>query len=705
MKRLELLAPARDTDIGIAAIDCGADAVYIAAPKFGARQAAGNGIEEIADLCSHAHKFGARIFVTLNTILYDNETEEAFNTALAVQEAGADAIIVQDMALVRMAYTGIPVSGTGSGKTERRLHIPLHASTQCAIRTPEKAKFLENAGFSRLILERELSLEQIREIASAVDCETECFVHGALCVCYSGQCYLSEMIAGRSANRGACIQACRSKYDLKDGAGKTIVRNKSLLSLKDYNLKNRLGELAEAGVTSFKIEGRLKNISYVRNVVRAYSEALDEFISRPENRGKFCRASFGKTEGGFIPDTGKTFNRGYTELFIDGKRGRWAAMDAAKSMGEELGTVTDLNSGHTRFTIKPLQKRLAQDYRNQTGKNDRIRTDRNGCIVPVLSNGDGLSFVGRDGEVAGVRADVCSGLTVQCKSTPELYEGARIFRNFDIAFEKKMEANPCSRFIKVQICIVQNCRTGQQDDSGQYSFGCDRHPDNEEHIGNKCRPAVKAVSEDGREVLIKIPDGPAAENRDRMKSMFASQLSKTSGRYSMQIADMPDEIVLPFLPASAINSIRRNIAEQLDMLPCRAVPLYNSEIPQLTVPDGPCTDVSVQGTDGSIPGTVQERKDLQSVSKTIGYKANVSNSLAAGFYSAAGIRVKEKAFELTHRPDAELMRTKYCIRYELRMCPVHHRCKDQGPLFLVNNGRRFRLGFDCRNCEMTVNAL
>ena len=237
MRQLELLAPARDAQIGIAAIDCGADAVYIAGPQFGARQAAGNTIDDIRTLCNYAHRFGARIFVALNTILYDEELEAAYRQMLAVQEAGADALIIQDMAVLKMAQEGI-------GDFRKDFRIPLHASTQCAIRTPEQAAFLESAGFSRLILERELSLEQIKAIRSAVSCELEFFVHGALCVCYSGQCYLSEKIAGRSANRGSCIQACRSRYDLVDSEGKVLVKDKALLSLKDYNLRERLEELA-----------------------------------------------------------------------------------------------------------------------------------------------------------------------------------------------------------------------------------------------------------------------------------------------------------------------------------------------------------------------------------------------------------------------------------------------------------------------------
>ena len=358
MKQLELLAPARDIQVGIAAIDCGADAVYIAGPQFGARQAAGNSIEDIRQLCTYAHRFGARIFVALNTILYDEELEAAYRQMIEVQEAGADALIIQDMAVIEMVMNGI-------GDFREKISIPLHASTQCAIRTPEQAAFLESLGFSRLILERELSLEQIRSIRNAVTCELEFFVHGALCVCYSGQCYLSEKIAGRSANRGACIQACRSRYDLTDASGKVLVRDKALLSLKGYNLRDRLEELAEAGITSFKIEGRLKNASYVKNVVRDYSLALDDITGRYPDL--YERGSFGTVRGGFTPDTAKTFNRGYTQLFLDGQRGKWAAMDAAKSMGEEIGRISGISRDGSTLTVNLSRRDI------------------------VLNNGDGFS--------------------------------------------------------------------------------------------------------------------------------------------------------------------------------------------------------------------------------------------------------------------------------------------------------------------------
>ena len=351
MKEIELLAPARNADIGIAAIDCGADAVYIGGSEFGARKDAGNSLEDLERLCLHAHKFGARVFLTVNTIIYDNELERVHSLMLDAQRAGVDGFIVQDPALTLW----------------EDITVPLHASTQCAIRDAATAKFYESLGFARLVVERETSLEQLRSIRDAVDCELEYFVHGALCVSYSGNCYLSENIAGRSANRGACIQACRSRYDLVDEDGKVLVKDKALLSLKDYRLKDRLKELAEAGVCSFKIEGRLKNASYVKNVVREYSLALDAIVSAHPQ--EFRRASFGRVSGGFTPADDRTFNRGYTELFIDGKRGRWSSMDAPKSMGEFIGTVkavrrADRASPNARrwfMTERWLRKSLTED--------------------------------------------------------------------------------------------------------------------------------------------------------------------------------------------------------------------------------------------------------------------------------------------------------------------------------------------------------
>ena len=617
MRQLELLAPARDLQIGIAAIDCGADAVYIAGPQFGARQAAGNEISDIKQLCDYAHKFGARIFITLNTILYDSELEDAYRFMLDVQEAGADAIIVQDMAIVAMTSNGI-------GNIKEDIRIPLHASTQCAIRTPEQAKFLESLGFSRIILERQLSLDQIRAIREAVTCELEFFVHGAICVCYSGQCYLSEKIAGRSANRGACIQACRSRYDLVDASGKILVRDKALLSLKDYNLRGRLRDLAEAGISSFKIEGRLKNESYVRNVVRDYSIALDRLVaSQPEI---YERGSFGQVSGGFSPDTSKTFNRGYTELFLDGKRSKWAAMEAAKSMGEHVGSVSNIS--RSEISIK-LNKGVS------------------------LNNGDGFSFVSKYGKVEGFRGDVCSGNVVRCKISPALYTGVQLYRNINSAFEKEIERQSCTREIRVTTDL------GFRQAEDRYIL------------------ETTTVSEDGRVVKMRFePGNQTADNQERMADMLRKQIEKSTGIYRFSVGSVSCAGLLPFMSAAFLNGARREIAEQMESLPCNKKDILLREC-------------KISGRDIC-------------AQKNVLYKSNVSNHLSEETYLKCGAEHIEKAYELSHAKGAELMRSRYCIRHELGKCPKYHGCKDNGPLFLLNNGQRFALHFDCRNCEMTV---
>ena len=598
---MELLAPARTADIGVAAIDCGADAVYIAGPAFGARQAAGNPVADIRRLCDYAHRFGARIYVTFNTLVYEEEIPQARRLLQELQDAGVDALIVQDVAVTRLAPEG----------------MILHASTQCAIRTPEKARFTESLGYGRLVLERELSLEQIRAIRAAVDAELECFVHGALCVCYSGQCYLSEHLAGRSANRGACVQACRSLYDLEDASGRILARNKALLSLKDFNLIHRLEDLAEAGADSFKIEGRLKSVSYVRNVVRAYSDALDALVRRYP--GKYRRASFGSLRGGFKPDLKKTFNRDYTELFLDGKRGEWAAMDAPKSMGEYIGTVDRLRAGVV--TVRPDNPGL------------------------TLHNGDGFAFVGRDGGIVGFRGDVCEGFTIRCKEVSGLKEGMRLYRNIDADFERKLEADRPVRELRVTL-------------QARLSAGA---------------LAVTAVTEDGREASLEVPAPfEAARDADRMLETVRSQLAKRSGSYAFTVAGVEVEGAVPFMSASFLNGIRRDLAAALDAQPVRMLPLRRGVVRPDPAPEA------------------------------LTYQDNIANSVAREIYRERGSTTIEDAFELTHREGVEYMRTKYCLRHELGLCPKQRPGTRPEPLFLLNNGRRLRLDFDCAACEMTV---
>ena len=336
---IELLAPAKNLEQGIIAIDHGADAVYIGADEFGARQAAGNSIEDIGRLTAYAHQFGARVYVTVNTIVYEQELASAKQLLRSIVKADVDAILVQDMAVVEMMgeIANEPeMSGTRMPE--------LHASTQTDNRCAEKAAWLSSVGFSRVVLARELSLDEIREIHRAVpDTELEVFVHGALCVSYSGACYASQHCFGRSANRGECAQFCRLAFDLKDSRGDTISQGKHLLSLKDMKQLDRLEEIIEAGATSLKIEGRLKDAAYVKNVVAAYSQQIDDIIER--SNGKYRRSSYGHSTHTFIPQLEKTFNRGFTHYFLDGRRDDISSFDTPKAMGEYVGYVKEIRRG------------------------------------------------------------------------------------------------------------------------------------------------------------------------------------------------------------------------------------------------------------------------------------------------------------------------------------------------------------------------
>ena len=725
MKFLELLAPARNADIGIAAIDCGADAVYIAGPAFGARQAAGNSMEDIRRLTEYAHRFGARIFLTLNTILFDNELAEAERLLAEAKDAGVDAIIAQDLAVWELT------------------DLPVHASTQCAIRTPEKARLYEGIGASRLVLEREMSLDQIRAIRSSVNCELEFFVHGALCVCYSGQCYMSERIAGRSANRGECIQACRSLYDLVDEDGNVLVRNKALLSLKDYNLKDRLQDLADAGICSFKIEGRLKNISYVRNVVRAYSLALDELVAA--NPGKYRRVSFGRSEGGFTPDLAKTFNRGYTQLFLDGKRsGNWSSMDAPKSIGEEVGTVVSIAPMRQNFSNgkRPSEENITITLRM---KNPGDR----------LQNGDGFSFLSKGrGEIVGFRGDVCQGNRITCRNVTGLYPGAKLYRNLSNAFEKELESNLPVRTIPVSVdisaivvpvtstgSVTEWCRSVTENIGPVTDDSCPvtekgRSPSQSKRLCKQTYSLkINAVSQDGRSIVLEREAGDStAENAKRMREMFVAQISKDTGIYSFTLSSLNVETPdgsLPFLPASALNAIRRDLAAALDKMPCRAIPLPTGK----TADNPGISNALSTPNNAESPSGCQDRRqdqkpilskipDIQEPASDgihVSYKANIANHVARETYQVLGATQTDEAFEISHLPGTELMRTKYCIRHELGLCPVHrktgrHQGKanfatgssklatttPSGHLYLINNGKRYHLSFDCANCEMVV---
>ena len=560
-------------------------------------------MEDIARLCAYAHRYGARVFATVNTIIYEDEIPAVQSLVKELAAAGVDALIVQDPAVLSLA------AGLG---------MAMHASTQCAVRDVEKARFVESLGYERIVLERQMSLEEVRAVCSGVSAEIEFFVHGALCVCYSGQCYLSEYLTGRSANRGECAQACRSLYDVEDASGKVLVKDKAILSLKDYNLYRRLGDLADAGVVSFKIEGRLKGESYVRNVVRAYSDALDALVA--SSGGKYCRASFGHVRGGFVPDLNKTFNRGYTELFIDGVRGRWAA----EGGGEFIGTV----------------ERITRDGINLELASPSVR----------LANGDGFTFKTFDGAVAGFRADVCEGSTIRCKKVPGLVPGMRLYRNLSATFERSVEAARPVREIDVAMSVSL---------------------DNNSIL-------IHAKSEDGRTASATLSGLEPAQNASRALSSVREQLGKRGGIYSFTVESV-DSSGVPFLPASSLNALRRSLADALDALPVQR--------------ETPGTEAEGDGVKSSSSGLSRE---------SLSYKYNIANSLDRALYTSRGATEMEDAYELTHRPGVELMRSRYCVRHELGLCPKKSPGTKPEPLFLINNGRRLRLRFHCPTCEMTV---
>ncbi len=397
VKTVELLAPAKDYASAVAAVDYGADAVYIGGAKFGARQAAGNSAEEIARVVEYARRYGVRVHAALNTLVWDDELEEAERQARELIAAGVDALIVQDMALRRMS-----------------LPVELHASTQVCNSTPEGARFLGEAGFARVILERNLSLDEIRAICSATAAEVECFVHGAICVGFSGRCFLSRSMSGRSGNRGACSQPCRLAWDLTDGQGRTYIAGKHLLSVRDMNLSHRIGDLLDAGVTSFKIEGRLKDTNYIKNVVAYYRRAVDEALAV---RPGFVRSSAGESVPDFTPDPSKSFTRGESEYFFAGKRPGVASFDTPKAVGEYVGRVAKVFGNG--FTL--------------LGEAE-------------LAPGDGICFITPHG-VTGTNVNAAEGRRIVPNRMEGIVVGAEVYRNSDRLFNLRLERSRTRRVI------------------------------------------------------------------------------------------------------------------------------------------------------------------------------------------------------------------------------------------------------------------
>ena len=638
--QLELLAPARDAGIGIEAINHGADAVYIGGPEFGARASAGNSVQDIERLARHAHRFGSRIFVTHNTILRDDELEAARQVAWDVYHAGADVLIIQDMGLLEL---DLPP-------------IQLHASTQTDIRTVEKARFLQDVGFSQMVLARELTLEQIREINAAVDpdrCKLEFFIHGALCVAYSGQCYLSHAHTGRSANRGDCSQPCRLPYDVVDAKGRFVAHGKHVLSMKDNNQSANLGALVEAGIRSFKIEGRYKDMGYVKNITAHYRKLFDELIE--SGGGAFARASSGRTTFTFTPDPNQNFNREFTDYFVNGRQDDIGAFDSPKNPGLPIGWVTRVGAECIELA----------------------------CDDPatVLHNGDGLCYFDLRKELVGMainRAERVAPAPPPAEgpgggapaanlwrvfpkdpvaSLNDLRRGTILNRNRDMSWMRQMEKKSGDRRIGVWATLADTAdglRLSLTDEDG--------------HAGEASIACAKEAARD------------AARNEAALREHL--------GRFGATIFEPLDislQLSQPwFIPLSQMNQLRRAACESLEQARAaahRRPPRAHPVEPPVHFPEDNLT-----------------------------YLANVHNRKAHDFYVKHGAKVVDAAYE-SHEEEGEvsLMITKHCVRWSMSLCPkqakgvigVKGTIKAE-PLQLVNGKEKLTLRFDCKPCEMHV---
>ena len=599
---IELLSPAKDLNCGIEAINHGADAVYIGAPKFGARAAAGNSLEDIRELCEYAHLYGARIYVTLNTILKEDELEEAERMIWDLWRVGTDALIIQDMGITRL---NLPP-------------IPLHASTQTDNRTPEKVRFLEAAGFTQVVLARELSLNEIRRISEATTVPLEVFVHGALCVSYSGQCYLSAALSGRSANRGECAQYCRLPYTMVDATGTEIVTHKHLLSLKDMNRSDQLEALLDAGVSSLKIEGRLKDVGYVKNITAYYRKKLDAVLSR---RPEYRRASAGRSTYTFEPVAEKSFNRGFTPFLLEGRTADITAFNTPKSLGEPVGTVKEIKGNS--FTVAGLKQ---------------------------LSNGDGLVFFNRKGELEGFRVNRVEANRVFPLDMPQLTPKTPLYRNFDQAFDKLLAKPSAERKLSVEIEFLDN------------PFGF----------------TLCMEDETGARIMLTEPFAKELARRERQDNIRTqlSKLGNTPFEASKVVVGLSENW---FVPSSLLADMRRRGVEKL-------LEARRARYPRETVK------------------RVQPSVSIPFPERQLTYLGNVANGKARSFYQDHGVEQIDPAFELSPRKEVPLMFPKHCLRYSMGWCPTYQKDKspDKEPYYLLYKDTRLRLQFDCKHCQMLV---
>ena len=648
MQAVELLAPARDLENGIAAINCGADAVYMGAARFGAREAAGNPLETIEQLARYAHRYWAKVYVTINTLLQDEEIEPAVDLIHALYGIGVDAIILQDAGLLECSLPP----------------IALFASTQMHNHTPERVAFLEKVGIQRAILARELSLAQIRAIrAQTTHIELESFVHGALCVSYSGQCYLSYALGGRSGNRGQCAQPCRRLYRLVDARGNLVQDFRHLLSLRDMNLSEHLQSMLDAGVRSFKIEGRLKDQSYVMNVVGLYRQKLDEILAS----GAFQAASSGHTQLDFTPDPLKTFNRGYTSYFLLGKGAPLASWDTPKSLGEPLGKVAAIQ--RRSFTL---------------------------TVDAVVQRGDGLCFFDSARQLRGATVNDVQGSAIFPSKMEGLAPGATIYRNHDHAFLAALEKSRAARPFESRKITARLQVDGVEDQPGQTAVGApseDALPVDRQDSNQPMKPSpqlrLRIEDQDGNQaVVLQACEPIPAEKPDLAREGIQRQLSKLGGT---EYACAGVEIhlpVIPFIPAAVLNALRRSAVEALTAA-------REANRPRALAGD---TD-GRNRTPNAAPFPTAE----------VSFEGNILNRKAEAFYRRHGVTRFERAAESgLNLRGRKVMTTRYCIKYELGAC---HRYKAlrlpvqrlEEPLVLVDEqNNRFPLRFNCARCEMEV---
>lgn len=607
-KKIEILAPAKDLIGGMAAINSGADAVYIGAPQFGARSNANNSIEDVAALVQYAHLFNAQVFVVMNTILYDNELETCRSMIWELYDIGVDALIIQDMAIMEM---DLPP-------------IVLHASTQANNRDADKIKFLKDAGIKRVVLARELNLHQIKTIYDHADVELEFFVTGALCVSFSGNCYMSVANGERSANRGSCAQNCRLPYNLIDGNGETLIKNSHLLSIKDLDISEQIPNLIEAGIVSFKIEGRLKDVVYVKNNVSYLRQKLDSFLEN-EGSDKYMKASSGTCTYTFDSSLNRTFNRGYTDYFVNERHSSIGSWESPKSKGQYIGK---------------LIRTVGNAYEIENGE--------------FLNNGDGLCFINENNEADGIYVNKAENGKIYPNVLKEIKDGTFIYRNNDAAFIKIVEREDSAvRKISTTLLLTEN-ESGFEliatDEDGNISIV------NLEHAKEQTKTG-ESIEENIKTQLAKTGFTPYTANE--INIMFSQNW---------------------FLPISKINEMRRTVYDQLTEIRLKN---YKREEHQLVKTSHPYPETKLD------------------------FMYNVSNKTARKFYERHGVTEIEKAFELQWDPGkSRVMTTKYCIKYELKKCPIHQKdivgVKVKEPLVLKQGELEYKLKFNCKPCEMEI---